>query len=144
MRTWYLREVELKVELPCWCSWWIFTLLIHESQAQLDYLQQVHITPQQLILVICIAPELSNGPGDNTREFCILQKHNKQAKRMFVSVTHTQHLNNSKGTLLTNHSNIVEFPDDLSDPLQLLIQVVRPNLAYSLAMIHSSCRHNAT
>ena len=41
-----LREVKLEVELPCWCSWRVFPLFVHKREAQLDYLEQVHITAQ--------------------------------------------------------------------------------------------------
>ena len=41
-----LREVKLKIELPCGCSRRVFSLFVHESEAQLDYLEQIHIAAQ--------------------------------------------------------------------------------------------------
>lgn len=67
-----LREVKLKIELPSRCSWWVFTLLIHKSEAQLDYLEQVHIAAQQLVLVVSIASEFSDWSGNNTWKLCVL------------------------------------------------------------------------
>lgn len=67
-----LREVKSEVELPCWCSWWIFPLFIHEGKAKLDNLQQINITPQELVLVICITSELSDWSSNYTWELCVL------------------------------------------------------------------------
>ena len=44
---------------------------------------------------------------------------------------------------MPHHCNVVVLSNNMSDPLQLLIQVVGPNLTYSLAVIHSSSGHSA-
>lgn len=44
---------------------------------------------------------------------------------------------------ITHHGNVVVFSDDLPDPLQLLLQVIGPNLTYLLVVIHSSSGHSA-
>ena len=67
-----LREVELKVELPRGRPRWIFARLVHEGQAQLDDLQEVNVAAQQLVLVVGVAAELPDGPGDDARELCVL------------------------------------------------------------------------
>lgn len=41
-----LREVKLKIELPCRCPRWVFSLFVHKCEAQLDYLEQIHIAAQ--------------------------------------------------------------------------------------------------
>jgi len=41
-----------------------------------------------------------------------------------------------------HHGDVVVLSDDASDPLQLLLQVVGPNLTY--LVVHSSSGHSAT
>lgn len=67
-----LRKVEFEIELPGAKAWWCFALFIKESETQLDDLKEVNIASQQLVLVICIASKLSNGPRHHTRELSVL------------------------------------------------------------------------
>ena len=67
-----LREVEFEVELPGAEAGRCLALLIKEGEPQLDDLKEVNITPQQLILVVCIASEITNWPRNHSREFRIL------------------------------------------------------------------------
>ena len=67
-----VREVELEVELPGGGAGWIISFLVHEGQTQLDDLEQVHVTPQQLVLVVHRAAELADRPDDDAGEFCVL------------------------------------------------------------------------
>jgi len=67
-----LRKVELKVELPCGRPWRILSLLVHEGEAQLNDLQQVHVAAQQLVLVVGVAAEHPDRPGDYTRKLGVL------------------------------------------------------------------------
>ncbi len=41
-----LREVKLEIELPRRCSRRVFPLFVHKREAQLDYLEQIHIAAQ--------------------------------------------------------------------------------------------------
>lgn len=59
----------------------MFALLVVEGEADLDDLEKVHITPQQLVLVIRRALELTNRSSNNAREFGVLKK--RQNRRGF-------------------------------------------------------------
>ena len=73
-----LREIKLEVELPCRALGWRVAMLVHEGDADLDDLEQVHITPQQLVLVVGRAAKLTDGPRYHTGELRVLE-----AKRGF-------------------------------------------------------------
>lgn len=171
------REVELEIELPRGRSWGIFPLFVHEGKAQLDDFQQVHVTTQQLVLIVSVAPEFPDWSGHHAWKLSVLmQETSSQCERyrcvrtriytlicahlhMHTCIhTHTLiyvykglHEEKSSGwpfglvsPVLTYHGDVVILSDDMTDPLQLLLQVVGPNLTYSLTVIHSSCGHNAT
>ena len=72
-----LREVELEVELPRRRAWRIISVLVHEGEAELDDLQQIHVAPQQLVLVIHRAPKLSDRPHHHPGELCVLGRKEK-------------------------------------------------------------------
>lgn len=67
-----LREIELEVELPRRRAGRIVSVFVHEREAELDDLQKVDVTPQQLVLVVHCAAELADWPDDDTGEFCVL------------------------------------------------------------------------
>lgn len=67
-----LREVELEVELPRRRARRIVSVFVHEREAELDDLQKVDVTPQQLVLVVHCAAELANWPDNDAGEFCVL------------------------------------------------------------------------
>lgn len=67
-----LREVELEVELPRRRPEGIVSVLVHERKAELDDLQEVDVTPQQLVLVVHRAAKLTDRPDDNSGEFSVL------------------------------------------------------------------------
>lgn len=75
-----IREVELEVELPRRRARRIVPILVHEREAELDDLQEVDVTPQQLVLVVHCAAKLSDWPDNHSREFCVLMK-NKDINR---------------------------------------------------------------
>lgn len=50
----------------------IISFLVHEREAELDDLQEVDVTPEQLVLVIHCAAKLANRPDDHSGEFCVL------------------------------------------------------------------------
>lgn len=68
-----LREVKLKIELPRWRPGWVVPLLVHKCEAQLYYLEQIHIAAQQLVLIVSVASELSDRSGYNTWKLRVLQ-----------------------------------------------------------------------
>lgn len=67
-----LREVELEVELPRRRAGRIVSVFVHKREAELDDLQKVDVTPQQLVLVVHCAAELADRPDDDAGEFCVL------------------------------------------------------------------------
>lgn len=71
-KTGHLREVELEVELPSRRARGIVSILVHEREPQLDDLQEVHVTPQQLVLVVHCAAKLANWSDNHSGEFCVL------------------------------------------------------------------------
>lgn len=68
------RKVEFEVELPGVDPRRIFSLLICESQAQLDNFQKINITPKKLILIVNGTAEFTNGPYNNPRKLRVLEK----------------------------------------------------------------------
>lgn len=68
----YSREIKFKIELPGAVSRWSFALLIKKGQTKLDYLEEVHIATQELVLVVCIATELTNGSCNHSRKLSVL------------------------------------------------------------------------
>lgn len=68
------REVELEVELPRRRARRIVSILVHEREAELDDLQEVDVTPQQLVLVVHCAAKLADRPDNHSREFCVLMR----------------------------------------------------------------------
>lgn len=68
-----VREIKLEIELPGAEAWWCLALLIKKGESQLDDLQEVNITTQQLVLVVCIASELTYWPRNHSRELCVLE-----------------------------------------------------------------------
>ena len=68
-----VREVELEVELPGGGPRGVVPVLVHEAEAQLDDLQQVHVAAQQLVLVVHRAAELPDGPHHHARELRVLE-----------------------------------------------------------------------
>lgn len=70
------REVKFKVELPCCRAGRIVSIFVHEREAELDDLQEVDVAPEQLVLVVHCAAELSDGPDHHSRKFCVLIKTN--------------------------------------------------------------------
>lgn len=68
----HLREVEFEVELPRRRAWRVSAVLVHERESELDDLQEVHVAPQQLVLVVHRAAKLSDWPHDDPRELCVL------------------------------------------------------------------------
>lgn len=69
-----LREVKLEVELPRRRAGRIVSVLVHEREAELDDLQEVDVTPQELVLVVHCAAKLADRPDDHSGEFCVLMK----------------------------------------------------------------------
>lgn len=67
------RKVEFEIELPGAEAWWCFALFIKKGEAQLDDFEEINITSQKLVLVVCIASELSNRPRHHARELSVLQ-----------------------------------------------------------------------
>lgn len=67
-----LRQIELEVELPRRRPGRIVSAFVHERQAELDDLQQIHVAPQQLVLVVHCAAELTDRPDHHPGEFCVL------------------------------------------------------------------------
>lgn len=70
------REVELEVELPRRRARRIVPIFVHKREAELDDLQEVDITPQQLVLVVHCAAKLADGPDNHSWKFCVLMKTN--------------------------------------------------------------------
>ena len=68
----HLREVELEVELPRRGADGVVSVLVHEREPELDDLQQVHVTPQQLVLVIHRAAELADRSDHHSGKLCVL------------------------------------------------------------------------
>ena len=64
-------------------------MFIHKCETNLDDLEQVHITAQQLVLVISRTSEFSDRPGNYPRKFCILNMENFQLCLDFVLSTYT-------------------------------------------------------
>lgn len=73
-----LRQIKVKVELPCWDSRSWLSFFIQECHAKLNYSKQVNITPQELILVVRSASKLSYWSRNNSRKFSILHKNNSK------------------------------------------------------------------
>lgn len=71
------REVEFEVELPGGRSRRIFPLFVHEGEAQLDDLQQVHVAAQQLVLIVGVASEFTDWSGHHTWKLRVLKKDTK-------------------------------------------------------------------
>ena len=67
------RQVEFEVELPGgdWQS--SVSLVVEERQANLDDFQEVHVAPQELVLVVRRASKFANGSSDDTWKFSVLQ-----------------------------------------------------------------------
>lgn len=116
-------------------------MLVHKREAQLDYLEQVHVAAQQLVLIVSVASELSDWSGYYTWKLGVLEQ-DRQLVMPHGNRPVSDSFSPSPST--THHSNVVVFSDNMSDPLQLVLQVVGPNLTYSLAVIHSSSGHSAT
>lgn len=84
------REVEFEVELPGVNARRIFSLLICESQAQLDDFQQVDVAAQELVLVIDGAAEFTDRPHHHARELRVLaQRENSASPWILLGVTIT-------------------------------------------------------
>ena len=69
----HIREIKFEVELPGGCSWGVVAILVHERQSELDDLQQVHITAQQLVLIVHRAAELPDGSDHHAGKFRVLK-----------------------------------------------------------------------
>lgn len=122
-------------------------MFIHKREAQLDYLEQIHIAAQQLVLIVSVASEFSDRSGHYTWKLRILRGRQVLQRDKKAWPGHEAKVSQALSHVSacsTHHSDVVVLSDDMSDPLQLLLQVVGPNLTYSLAVIHSGCGHSAT
>lgn len=90
-------------------------MFVHKCEAQLDYLQQINIAAQQLVLIVGVASELSNGSGYHPWKLSVLQGDRQ------LPVRHSRNPLTVAGvwpfSSLTHHSNVVVFSDDMSYPL---------------------------
>mmetsp|Transcript_1484 Transcript_1484/g.2418 ORF Transcript_1484/g.2418 Transcript_1484/m.2418 type:complete len:395 (-) Transcript_1484:222-1406(-) len=70
LRVHVLAQAEPEVHLPAAAARHRVAVRLHEGQAELDDLKQVHIAPQRLVLVVR-AVVVRDGPGHHAREFSV-------------------------------------------------------------------------
>lgn len=96
------REVEFEVELPGVDTRRIFSLLICESQAQLDNFQQVNVAAEELVLIIYGAAEFTDRPDNNSGELCVLAEKGKLSSTMDSIRSHYYHSARTVQTVKTS------------------------------------------
>ena len=72
LRVHVLGQVKLEVELPGGDALGQVALVVQERQTQLDDLEQVHVAPEQLVLVVSRRPELACKKWDDVVSLIIL------------------------------------------------------------------------
>ena len=70
----YVLCTELEVELPGGDVLWEVAILSRQSNTDLDDLQEVHITPHGLVMIVGGCLEGSNRSRDHPRELCVLSE----------------------------------------------------------------------
>jgi hypothetical protein len=62
----YSRKTEFEIELKSRQVWGRVAVLIHESESELNDLQQIDVAAEQLVLVVGCRSKLSDRAGNDT------------------------------------------------------------------------------
>ena len=85
----HIREVEFEVELPRRRARRIISILVHEREPELDDLQEVDVTPQQLVLVVYCAAKLTDRSDYHSGEFCVLVNNEAGSSLVYNALKNT-------------------------------------------------------
>ena len=134
------REREFEVELEGADARGQLTLLVTEGEADLDYLQQVDVAAQRLVVKVGRRLEGANGTGDDPRELCVLptdawrgsgeavRGRARVAMRGWRGVRCERVACARAGRAAADHGNVRVVHDGLTDHGELGVDVVGPHI----------------
>ena len=105
-------------------------LVITQRNPNLNYLQQVDVTPHRLVVVVRRCFEGAYWASDDTGEFCVLNSNNNKVELLKTTKA-------SARLQETHHCNVRVFLYGISYLSHLRLEVGSPNISYSI-------RHSAT